>query len=54
MNTMVPSDLDCDLGSKERSPLFLAPSAGDFIGDQSIPQDSRGDVDAILPREFDC
>lgn len=38
---------------EELRPFLLAPGATDLVGDQTIPKDSRGDMDTILPAEFD-
>jgi len=39
--------------SKKLGPLFLPPGTRDLVGNQTIPQDSWRDMDAVLAREFD-
>lgn len=38
---------------EEVGPLLFSPGARDFIRNQTIPQDSRGNVNPVLAGEFD-
>lgn len=46
--------LDNDFLLKELNPFLLCPRAGNFIGHETVPEGSRGDVDPVLTGEFDC
>lgn len=48
-----PEHLHCNFLSKELRPLSFSPRTGNFICNYAVPQNRRGDVDPVLPRELD-
>ena len=43
-----------DLLRQELCPLLLSPRARDLVRNESIPENRRGDMDAVLAGELDC
>lgn len=48
-----PEHLHCNSLSKELHPLSFFPRTGNFICNYAVPQNCRGYVDPVLPRELD-